>query len=228
MTSWIAGVDGFRRGWFVILVNHAQGHVIETRHHVCSSFKEVLNLIPAPKVIAVDIPIGLLDTPEIGGRECDREARRLLKRPRASSVFSPPIREYLLAQNFSETTGLSIQAFGILRKIREVDEQMTPELQDRVHEVHPEVSFYQLAGRAMQHNKKKPDGREERLNALSNIFPDIREKVLEGRALGVPYDDVIDAYAAAWTGMRIENGIAKRFPENPPVDSKKLRMEIWS
>lgn len=138
--SWIAGVDGFRSEWFVVLVNHAQGRVIETRHQICSSFKEVLNLTPAPKVIAIDIPIGLLDTPEIGGRECDREARRLLKPPRASSVFSPPIRKYLPAQDFSETRGISRQTFEILSKIREVDEQMTPELQNRVYEVHPEAS----------------------------------------------------------------------------------------
>ncbi len=91
--TWISGVDGFRREWFAILVHHAQGRVIETRHQICGSFKDVLNLTPAPKVIAIDIPIGLLDTPEIGGRECDREARRLLKPPRASSVFSPPIRK---------------------------------------------------------------------------------------------------------------------------------------
>lgn len=224
--SWIAGVDGFESEWFVVLVKHAQGRVLETRHRVCSSFKKVLNLTPAPKVIAIDIPIGLLDTPQIGGRECDREARRLLKHPRASSVFSPPIRQYLPAQDYSETRGISKQAFGILSKIREVDEQMTPELQNRVYEVHPEVSFYHLAGQAMRHNKKKPEGREERLHALSKTFPDLRQEVFSGERR-VPYDDIIDAYAAAWTAMRIENGIAKRFPENPPLDSKKLRMEIW-
>src|SRR5581483_1101280 len=127
------------------------------------SFKDVLNLTPAPKVIAIDIPIGLLDSPQIGGRECDREARRLLKHPRASSVFSPPIRKILPARQFSRALGISIQAFGILPKIREVDEQMRPELQGRVHEAHPELSFYHLAGRAMQYNKKTPEGREERL-----------------------------------------------------------------
>lgn len=225
--SWVAGVDGFRRGWFAVLVSHAQGRVIESRHHVCSSFKEVLNLTPAPKVIAIDIPIGLLGKPEVGGRECDREARRLLNHPRASSVFFPPIRKYLPAQTHSEAPGISIQTFGILPKIREVDEQMTPELQNRVYEAHPEVSFYHLAGRAMQQNKKKPDGREERLNALTKTLPNIWKEVCSS-PLKVPYDDMIDAYAAAWTGLRIENGIAKRFPENPPVDSKKLRMEIRS
>lgn len=66
--SWIAGVDGFRCKWFVVLVHHAQGRVIKPRHQICDSFEEVLNLTPAPKVIAIDIPIGLLDTPEIGGR----------------------------------------------------------------------------------------------------------------------------------------------------------------
>ncbi len=106
-------------------------------------------------------------------------------------------------------------------RVREVDEQMTPELQGRVHEAHPELSFYHLAGRAMRHNKKKPEGREERLHALSKTFPNIRKEVCSSQ-LKVPYDDMIDAYAAAWTAMRIENGTAKRFPENPPVDSKKL------
>jgi len=37
--SWIAGIDGFRSEWFAVLVNHAQGRVIETRHHLCASFK---------------------------------------------------------------------------------------------------------------------------------------------------------------------------------------------
>ncbi len=46
--SWIAGVDGFRREWFVVLVNHAQGRLIETGHHICALFEEVLSLTPAP------------------------------------------------------------------------------------------------------------------------------------------------------------------------------------
>ncbi len=49
--SWIAGIDGFRRGWFVVLVNHAQGRVIETRQHVCSSFKEIFK--PSPPSFGV-------------------------------------------------------------------------------------------------------------------------------------------------------------------------------
>jgi len=43
-TSWVAGVDSFRREWLVVSVNHAQGRVIGIRHHVCGSFEEILKL----------------------------------------------------------------------------------------------------------------------------------------------------------------------------------------
>lgn len=43
----------------------------------------------------------------------------------------------------------------------------------------------------------------------------------------VDYDDVIDAYAALWTALRIFDDQAKRIPKNPSTDSKGLRMEMW-
>ena len=46
------------------------------------------------------------------------------------------------------------QAFNILPNIREADRLITPKLQERVYEVHPEVVFKALAGRAMGWNKK--------------------------------------------------------------------------
>jgi predicted RNase H-like nuclease len=81
----IAGVDGCRAGWIVVL---AQSDAQDAQQHqirLCRSFAEVLCLEPAPAVIAVDMPIGLLGEPQPGGRECDRLARRLLGRPVVSS-----------------------------------------------------------------------------------------------------------------------------------------------
>ena len=66
--SWIAGVDGFRRGWFVRPGEPCVRPANQKRCEVCGSFKAVLHLAPAPKVIAIDIPIGLSDKPEMGGR----------------------------------------------------------------------------------------------------------------------------------------------------------------
>ena len=39
---------------------------------------------------------------------------------------------------------------------------MTPDVQQRVHEAHPELAFMSLAGAPMQYNKKTLEGREER------------------------------------------------------------------
>ena len=165
----VAGVDGCRGGWIVVLLKHEGGSLRD--HHVilCPTFADVLALDPKPAVIAIDIPIGLLDAWQPGGRECDRQARKFLGR-RASSIFSPPTRPMLQATHYEQvrTQGLSIQAFNILPKIREVDRLMTPELQKRIHEAHPELAFMSLANTPMQYNKKTREGREERLQVLSH------------------------------------------------------------
>jgi predicted RNase H-like nuclease len=186
--------------------------------------------------MAVDIPIGLLDAPQPGGRECDRQARRLLGR-RASSVFTPPTRALLEATRYEQVRsyGVSIQAFGILPKIREVDRLMTPELQTSIHEAHPELAFRSLTGAPMRHNKKTPAGHEERLRALEQapgkLFREIRSAFENGqkafkRAQVAP-DDLLDSYVLAWTAFRITKRQANRVPANPPVDQRGLRMEIW-
>jgi hypothetical protein len=48
---------------------------------VVSDLSEVLRWKPAPRVLGVDMPIGLLDRAVPGGRDCDRAARALLKDP---------------------------------------------------------------------------------------------------------------------------------------------------
>ena len=126
--SWVAGVDGCRAGWVVALVQQQPRGVQKHYIRFCNRFAEVLALAPRPAVIAIDIPIGLLEVQQPGGRECDRQARRLLGR-RASSVFTPPTRALLEATRYEQVRshGVSTQAFRILPKIREVDRLMTLE-----------------------------------------------------------------------------------------------------
>jgi len=122
---------------------------------------------------------------------------------------------------------MSHQAFGILPKIREVDQLITTEVQETLREIHPELCFYGLTGHPMRHNKKPTEGTAERFGALQGNFSGI------GRTLGVlprsqvGSDDVLDAYAAAWTAVRIADTGAKRRPLRPPIDTKGLRMEWW-
>src|SRR4030095_4859244 len=184
----MAGVDGCRAGWLVVLAYPLARNAHEHQVTVCARFDEVLALLPPSTVSAVDIPIGLLAEQQPGGRDCDRRARRLLGR-RASSVFTPPTRPRLDATHDTQVRGhgLSIQAFNILPKIREVDRVMTPGLQQRVYEAHPELAFQSLAGHPLQDRKKTVAGREATIHVLDNIpsllFHGIRaafERILRG------------------------------------------------
>jgi uncharacterized protein DUF429 len=65
--------------------------------------------------------------------------------------------------------GMSTQAFNIMGKIREVDELMEPNLQDRVFEAHPELALMGLAGRPMRHKKKTHAGWREREALVAQV-----------------------------------------------------------
>ncbi|OOO00964.1 MAG: hypothetical protein USCGTAYLOR_02830 [Chromatiales bacterium USCg_Taylor] len=236
---WLAGVDGCRGGWFAVLQGRGQAssRVVEVRFALCRGFSEVMNLPENPAPIAVDIPIGLLEQAEPGGRSCDRAARALLGRGRASSIFTPPTRAALQGQSYREAmrlngAGMSKQTFNLMGKIREVDALIEPALQQRIFEAHPELAFLTLAGRPLRHNKKTPAGGREREALLGPLFGAAFIKPSEVRDCfprsQVGADDVLDAYALALTARRIHAGSAVRLPEpEPERDFRGLRMEIW-
>ena len=125
--------------------------------------------------VAIDIPIGL--APQ-GPRRADIEARQRLG-PRRSSVFPAPVRSVLAALTYEEACSLSRaacgkaiskQLFNILPKIREVDALVTPQRQQRLFEMSPELSLAVLAGAPMAHPKTTPAGRAERIDALGPAF----------------------------------------------------------
>jgi predicted RNase H-like nuclease len=231
--SWVVGVDGCRAGWVAVVLQQGAWK-LDVR--LCSSFVAVLALRPSPAVVAVDIPIGLLETPMPGGRLCDRQARRLLGR-RASSVFTPPSRDMLEATGYEEVRrrGMSRQAFGIMPKIREVDRVMTPALQRTVYEAHPELAFLSLTGHPLRYNKKTAAGHEERLRALARL-PGLGTRYLKSvvartlrdyKRIRIAPDDVLDACVLAWTARCILEARGKRLPDAPSIDTRGLRMEIW-
>ena len=151
------------------------------------------------RVIAVDMPIGLPEITRKGGRGPEMLVRPLLGQ-RQSSVFSIPSRAAVYAAVEAFTTverwyeahrkasaaaratsepprGVSIQAFGIFSKIREIDALLRarPDLRRRVIESHPEVAFWRLnGGHAMLLPKKvkgqvNPAGMAERRALLCGL-----------------------------------------------------------
>lgn len=239
----VAGVDGCRAGWVVAIASALERTcqmdapcVLKLKNFVVArTFAEVLSKTRDCKLVCVDIPIGLSNGAE--PRECDVAARQLLGGRRASSVFPTPIRQCLLA-NDPETASkicfeylgkkLNRQSFFIMPKIREVDRVMTPELQQRVREIHPEISFWVLNGKKpTQHNKKRLVGRNERIKLLAPIFPDVQQLIAKARQTRhVAPDDILDALVAAWTAGQAVVRKAKTLPENPKIDRKRLKMEI--
>ncbi len=222
------GVDGSPGGWIGALVSDVLAG--DGRAHV-----QWLSLPDAGAILAVDastvgidIPIGL---PEHGPRRCDVEARCRVG-PRASSVFPAPVRPVLKAQTYAEArailaerggSSISAHAFGIVPKVRDVDIAMTPALNDRVVEVHPEVSFRALAGQVLP-PKKSAAGVGRRIAALDGWVDTTRALTRVPGKVGI--DDALDALVCAWSAARWRRGQADVLGDADDRDPRGMPMRI--
>jgi predicted RNase H-like nuclease len=212
----VAGVDGCRAGWIVVRDRRATVH---------PDFAAVLAALPDDAVVALDMPIGLIDEHEPGGRDVDRAARVQLG-PKRSSVFSAPPRCALGARTLPEArrhgARLTLQTLKLLPRIEDVDRVMTPDLQSRVFEVHPELSFAAMNGDdPVQAPKRSATGSNERRALLERA-----RVIVPGRPAGAALDDLLDACALAWSACRVACGTARRVPDRPARDARGLRMEL--
>lgn len=252
MTSAV-GVDGCKAGW--IVVHRDPG----TAPSVCvfASFAALLDALPADAIVAVDMPIGLPDFSQRGGRGPEALVRPLLG-ARQSSVFAIPSRAALYADTNDFTTieawyaahrrasevakatsdpprGVSIQAFGIFAKIREIDALLIarPDLRSRVFESHPEVAFCRLSGGKPMTLPKKikgavnPAGMEER-KALLCRHGYVRDFLDRPPPKGAAADDFLDAAAMMLIAARIASGEARSFPDPPLADRFGIPVAIWA
>lgn len=111
----VAGVDGCRAGWIVVHDRRATVH---------PDFAAVLAALPDDAVVALDMPIGLVDEHEPGGRNVDRAARVQLGAKR-NSVFSAPPRCALGTRTLGDArrhgARLTLQTLNLLPRIEDVD-----------------------------------------------------------------------------------------------------------
>jgi len=227
------GVDGCPKGWFAVSIDEYGHHEVNIFDHVETLWQQHKN----SSRILIDIPIGL---PHWRRRFCDVEARKLLGK-RGSSVFPAPSREAIQQPDYESACKvnqkilgkkLSLQAWNICPKIRQVDDMINQSEQARklIRESHPEICFWALAGgRAMVHNKKTETGFQERLSLLKDVMANIEQIVDEAlkslRRKDVAKDDILDAIALAVTAASPSETIMT-IPENPEMDLKGLPMEI--
>jgi predicted RNase H-like nuclease len=228
----VIGVDGCRGGWVAIILDREHRKLEPV---FVPTLSELVEAYPV-SWIGVDMPVGLSST---GTRQCDVDARKFLGPGRTSSVFPPPIPQVLGARTYEEASSLSKrhhpqhkslsrQTFAILPGLREVRAVITPALQQRIVEVHPEVSFAALAGRPLRFGKRTPEGFDERRDLLQAAFDiDIPDRRLMRSFFSrAAPDDVLDAMVAAWSAQRFAEGRAGRFPAVEERDELGLRMEM--
>ncbi len=183
-------------------------------------------------ILAVDMPIGLVDTPR-PGRACEREARALLP-GKTSSVFATPCRPALDCTTHAEASalsktlgvGLTQQTFHLFPKMREVDALMRGQdaLHPIVHEAHPELAFARMNdGKPVLSKKRKPEGFAERHALLARHGFAWEPQPVSGAAR----DDVLDAMAVCRTALLIAQGMATRLGPEQERDRCGLPMNIW-
>lgn len=248
----VAGADGCKAGWIAVLLEPGGA----PRVAIFAEFAALVAALPDNAVIAVDMPIGLPELTRHGGRGPEALVRPLLGQ-RQSSVFSIPSRAAVYASEEPFTSleawyaahraasaialhtsdpprAISIQAFGIFSKIREVDRLLRsqPGLRDRVIESHPEVAFWQLNAKAAMTLPKKvkgrvnPPGMEERRALL--VAHGYEQSFLEKTPRGASDDDFLDAAVVMLVALRRALGQAMSFPDPPARDERGLPVAIWA
>jgi predicted RNase H-like nuclease len=220
----VVGLDGYSRGWVAVRIDGACRELL-----LLNAVSELLTL--KFDRAGIDMPIGL---PERDPRNCDIEARRMLG-SHASRVFTGARRglwdhetharanEALKARG---EAGISIQLWGLRAKITELEAVMTPALQQRIREVHPELVFLRLNfGRPLP-SKKTEDGIAQRMRLLRREgFVELKEW-LARKLAGVKTDDILDACAVAIAARDFTQGHV--LPRGAAAkDAKGLKMQIW-
>src|SRR5580704_2488390 len=242
---WLAGVDGCSAGWIAAFIRPS-GALGQPR--VFSRFADILHAPETPSIIAVDVPIGL---PEYGGRAAENAVRPLLGKLRGS-VFPIPSRRAIFAElgpfanqferyaahqracavaaaTSKPSKRITIQAFGLFPKIRELDNllQKNTSLKDRVFETHPELAFRHINGeQPLEERKKDAIGLTRRRQLLVDCG--LRASVVESDPpKGAAIDDLLDALVCAFVARRLAAGLARPFPNPPERDQFNLPMAIW-
>lgn len=214
------GLDGFRFGWVAAWIDDRGDHGFDyspgLTRLLAMSFERAM----------IDMPIGLERS---GYRACDLRARELI----GPAVFLGARRDLWTFPDMAAANanywengdkGVSSQLWNIRDKIREVDEFMTSARQMTISEAHPELIFWNLAGKRKLEPKMSAVGREQRLKLLEpRGFTKVRKWLtLQYRyRTGIGRDDLIDACACAVAARDSTNRVG-----GDEIDPRGLRMEI--
>jgi len=225
----VLGVDGCRAGWVAIAWS---GDAVRAYVHADIGAVVAVAAADGPvHAIGIDIPIGLADR---SYRQADLLARKAAG-SKWASVFVTPARPALVLDDYAEASalnrrltgsGISRQAYSLRDKIRQVDGWLAS-APCPVAEVHPELTFAELAGAPLADSKSTWSGAVRRRRLLADAGIGVSGDLgLTGHLVGV--DDVLDAAAVAWTVNRVALGAARCLPDPPERFSDGIACAIWT
>ena len=219
----IIGLDACKSGWCGI------GEVNAKLIWGCfKNLSELLEVYPDLQRILIDIPIGL--SSKNFNRSIDAKARTYLKY-RKSSIFSPPCREAIFADNYKEALrinksicgkGISIQAYNISQKTKEIDLWIDQKPESiKILEAHPELCFKTLnENQDLELSKHDKAGIEERKSILfdrdKNLKSIYEDLMNEYKRSQVKPDDILDAMALYL--INLDSLTLKYFEDDNNVD----------
>jgi predicted RNase H-like nuclease len=220
MQASVLGIDWAKRGWVGVVLRDASPVEVLASRDIAT----LVTRVQDAAVVAVDMPIGL----PVKSREADSLARAFVGR-RRHSVFMTPPREVLEAGSYSDANTTAEQLIGkrisqqawALRKNIKVVEALAA-LDERVIEVHPEVSFREMAGYELKYAKTTWNGQHARRSLLTSEDIDLRDDLAEAGVM--PVADILDAAAAAWSARRYARGTSRSFPA---AADRGQREVIW-
>jgi predicted RNase H-like nuclease len=230
------GCDSCSAGWICFVMDSDKNWRLE----LFRSIQELWSSFSHPKLVLIDIPIGLRD--ESGKpRLCDREARKYLTRKRSSSIFPTPCREILKIKNYQKANktskercgkGISKQTWNIIPEIIEVDEflRKNEKMQKCFIECHPEVCFTALnKDTPLDYYKKTEKGIKHRFDLLTSYLNYEKNPLERGlkkyKRKDVALDDILDAWVLGLSASLGRKNLSF-LPEDYEYDSKNLPMRI--
>lgn len=227
------GIDGCRSGWCVAQLQNNQ-----LRLFTIKTIDEIASEIGNETMVFIDMPIGLTDAPE--GRICELEAKQSMPSQYRSSIFLCPCKSAVYATDYAEANsiqrtitgkGLSIQAWNITKKIRELDDAVKSGVipQKQFFESHPEMCFSVLNNSYPIHKKKTAEGFNERLGIISKYISGssvIEQFLTDTKRKDVAKDDVLDAVCLAISARLSHEHGQIIYPSQDQSSDKGFLMKI--
>ena len=227
----LAGVTPCPGGWLVLPARLSGVTISCEEAFVLPKLFEVLDYRPKFDSAAINVPIGLNDTPNGRFRPCELEARQYVGWPRSVGIAGVPSRVALRAETSNETAEMepwmTNQDRRRLRWLKEAAREFQPFHARSWFSAHPDVSFTAMNGDVpLKTSPYHEDGQLERLELIRQQLPGVDDVITRVPPEGAAAVHIMQAAAMLWTARRGSGRAISRLPQDPFWDTEGLRMEI--